>query len=66
MPFRRGGFALTPPSVVIFVVSFVLAVRALLVRYAHVSMPIVTPAHVFDVLALAYVVLTAGVLIRGV
>jgi hypothetical protein len=66
MPFRRGGFALTPPSVVIFVVSFVLAVCALLVRYAHVSMPIVTPAHVFDVLALAYVVLTAGVLIRGV
>lgn len=66
MPFRRGGFALTPPSVAIFVVSFVLAVCALLVRYAHVSMPIVTPAHVFDVLALAYVVLTAGVLIRGV
>jgi hypothetical protein len=29
-------------------------------------MPIVTPAHVFDVLAIAYVVLTAGVLIRGV
>ena len=66
MPFRRGGFALTPPSVAIFLVSFILAVCALLVRYADVSMPIVTPAHVFDVLAIAYVVLTAGVLIRGV
>jgi len=66
MPFRRGGFALTPPSVVIFLISLILAVCALLVRYAHVSIPIITPARVFDVLAIAYVVLTAGVLIRGV
>ena len=37
MPFRRGGFALTPPSVVIFVISIILAILAMLVRYAHVS-----------------------------
>ena len=66
MPFRRSGFVLTPPSVVIFVISFILAVLALLVRYAHVSVPIVSPSRAFDVLAIAYVVLTAGVLIRGV
>jgi hypothetical protein len=66
MPFRRGGFSLTPPSVVIFVISFILAVCALLVRYGHVAIPIITPSRAFDVLAIAYVVLTAGVLIRGV
>lgn len=66
MPFRRGGFALTPPSLVIFVISLVLALVALLVRYAHVSVPIISAAHVFDVLALAYVMLTVGVLFKGV
>ena len=62
MPFRRGGFALTPPSLVIFVISLVLAVAAFLVHYAHVSVPIVSSARVFDVLAIAYVVLMIGVL----
>ena len=66
MPFRRGGFTLTPPSVIIFVISIVLAVLAMLVRYAHVSVPVINASRVFDVLAIAYVVLTAGVLIRGV
>ena len=66
MPFRRGGFALTPPSVVIFVISLVLAVLAMLVRYAHVSVPVINASRVFDVLALAYVLLAAGVLIRRV
>ena len=50
MPYRRGGFALTPPSLVIFLISVVLALIALLVRYAHVSVPIISPARVFDVL----------------
>jgi hypothetical protein len=66
MPFRRGGFALTPPSVVIFVISIVLAVLAMLVRYAHVSVPVINASRVFDVLAIAYVLLAAGVLIRRV
>ena len=66
MPFRRGGFALTPPSVVIFVISIVLAGLAMLVRYAHVSVPVINASRVFDVLAIAYVLLAAGVLIRRV
>lgn len=66
MPFRRGGFALTPPSVVIFVISIVLAILAMLVRYAHVSVPVINASRVFDVLAIAYVLLAAGVLIRRV
>ena len=66
MPFRRGGFTLTPPSVIVFVISAVLAVLALLIRYAHVSVPIISASHVFDVLAIAYVILAIGVLIRRV
>jgi hypothetical protein len=66
MPYRRAGFALTPPSLVIFLISLVLAAIALLVRYAHVSVPIISSSRVFDVLAIAYVVLLIGVLFRRV
>ena len=66
MPYRRGGFALTPPSLVIFLISLVLALIALLIRYAHVSIPIISSSRVFDVLSIAYVVLMIGVLFRGV
>ena len=66
MPYRRGGFALTPPSVAIFLISIILAILAMLVHYAHVSVPIISALRVFDVLAIAYVLLAAGVLIRGV
>ena len=66
MPYRRGGFALTPPSFVVFVISLALAILAMLVHYAHVSVPIINTSRVFDVLSVAYVVLTIGVLLRGV
>ena len=66
MPYRRGGFALTPPSFVVFVISLVLAVLAMLVHYGHMSLPIVAASNVFDVLAIANVVLTIGVLLKGV
>jgi hypothetical protein len=66
MPYRRGGFALTPPSLAIFLISLVLALIALLVRYAHVSIPIISSSRVFDVLAIAYVVLVIGVLFRRI
>ena len=66
MPFRRGGFALTPPSLLIFGISLVLAILALLVHYAHVSVPIINASRVFDVLAIAYLALMIGVLFLGV
>jgi hypothetical protein len=66
MAFRRGGFALTPPSLVIFAISLVLAVLAMLVHYAHVSVPIINASRVFDVLTIAYIVLMVGVLFRGI
>jgi hypothetical protein len=64
MPYRSGSYALTPPSWPIFIVSVVLAIAALLVRYAGISIPILNTARVFDVLALAYLILALGVLLR--
>lgn len=58
-----GYWLLTPPSWLAFVVSIVLAAAAFLIRYAHVDIPIVEASHVFDVLAIGYVVLLAGVLL---
>jgi type III secretory pathway component EscU len=66
MAFRRGGFELTPPSFVVFIISAILALLAVLVRYAHVSIPVIGSAHVFDVMTVAYVVLLVGVLFKGI
>ena len=63
---RGGRFHLTPPSVLIFIISLVLAVVALLAHYAGVRIPNITAARVFDVLAVAYLLLLAGVLFRGI
>ena len=49
-----------------FFISLGLAVLAMVVHYAHVSVPIISTSRVFDVLSIAYVVLTIGVLLRGV
>jgi hypothetical protein len=66
MAFRRGSFALTPPSIWIFAISLVLAIIAILVHYARIKVPIINPARVFDVLVIAYVLLVAGVLFRRI
>ena len=62
----RRTFELTPPSFVVFVISIILALLAVLVHYGHVAIPIITASNVFDVLAIAYVVLTVGVLFKGI
>lgn len=64
MPYGRARFYLTPPSVPVFVVSLVLAIAAFLVYYGRVSIPIINPGRVFDLLAIAYVVMLIGVLVR--
>jgi hypothetical protein len=66
MAYRRGSFALTPPSVAVFVVSLVLAIIAFLARYAGVRIPIINPGYVFELLAIAYVLLVLGVLWRRI
>ncbi len=62
----RRGLELTPPTFVVFIISVILALVAVLVHYAHISVPLVSSSHVFDVLTVAYVVLLAGVLFRGI
>lgn len=49
----------------LFAIAVILAVLAMLVQYAGVDIPVVSE-HVFNTLALAFAVLTAGVLLRGV
>jgi hypothetical protein len=62
----RRAFELTPPSFIAFIISVILALLAVLVHYAHVSIPVIGSAHVFDVLMVGYVVLLIGVLFKGI
>lgn len=64
MPLRRAGLLLTAPSRPLFAVAVILAVLAMLVQYGGVDIPVVSE-HVFNTLAIAFAVLTAGVLLRG-
>jgi hypothetical protein len=55
---------LTPPSQVTFILSVLLAILALLVKYAGVAIPVVS-GHSFETMVAAFVLLLAGVLFRG-
>lgn len=66
MAFRRGGFALTPPSTLVFVISLVLALISVLIYFRIVSIPIINPRYVYELLLVGYAVLLAGVLFRRV
>jgi hypothetical protein len=63
---RRGGFQLTAPTIWLFAISVILAIVAFLMRYAGLSIPAIGTAHVFDVLAVAYLILVAGVVFDGI
>lgn len=56
--------SLTPPTQVTFTLSALLAVLALLVKYAHASIPVVS-GHSFETMLAAFLLLLAGVLFRG-
>jgi hypothetical protein len=57
---------LSPPSQVTFILSVVLAVLALLVRYADVAIPVVSlSGNSFETMLVAFLLLLAGVLFRG-
>jgi len=60
MPFR-----LTPPTQLTLLISIVLAVLAVILHYAHVTLPILG-THTFGLLLLGYLVLLAGNLIDGI
>ena len=67
MPLSSWRLALTPPSFVVFAISLTLAVQRHAGALSGIC-PCPSSVHraVFDVLAIAYVVLTIGVLLRGV
>jgi hypothetical protein len=58
-------FWLTPPAKATFIISAVLAILALFVQYAHAAIPAVA-GHGFEALLIAYLVLLAGNLFRGI
>jgi hypothetical protein len=57
-------FEITPPARVTLIISVVLAVFAVIIRLAHIELP-VFPTHGFVMLLVGYVVLLAGNLVRG-
>ncbi|GAC1332527.1 MAG: hypothetical protein NVSMB26_12320 [Beijerinckiaceae bacterium] len=65
--FRRGGFALTPPRFVTFVVSLVLVVVALASLYTRLpGIGTFVNTHRFAIVVVGYAILMAGVLLRGI
>ena len=62
---RGGGLGLTPPTMPVFVISLVVAAIAMLAFYTGVRVPIFNAVRVFDLLSVAYILLLAGVLFRG-
>jgi hypothetical protein len=60
-PIRR--FYLTPPTMLTFVISVVLAVIAIMATYGHLAL--LKGVSSFVVLLIAYLVLLAGTLLRG-
>jgi hypothetical protein len=72
MPQWRGKYSwgeivmnLSAPTLPVFLISIILAVIALLVHYAGVSIPYASK-YVFEVLLIAYAALFAGVIFKGV
>lgn len=61
---HHGSLLLTPPSRAVFFLSVLLAVLALLVRYAHVAIPVVSN-YSFETLLVAFLLLHAGNMFRG-
>jgi hypothetical protein len=66
MAYRRGAFTLTPPSIIVFVISVVFAVLSLLIYYRVVSIPVINPRYVYELLLIGYLLLLAGVVFRRI
>lgn len=65
MAFRRGSYALTPPTWPIFAVAVVLAALSALLRYKLVTIAALAP-HTYEMMLIAAVLLIVGVLFRGI
>jgi hypothetical protein len=58
------AYWLSPPSRAVLIIAVLLAILALLVRYAHAAIPVVS-AYSFETLLVAFLLLLAGNLFRG-
>jgi len=58
------AYRLSPPTQVVFFISLLLAVLALLAQYTTLSIPVVS-GHTFETLLLAFLLLLAGNLFRN-
>jgi hypothetical protein len=64
--FRRGGFGLTPPRFITFVVSLILVLAAIASLYTRLPVVgIFVNSHRFWIAVVGYLILTLGVLLRG-
>ena len=66
MAYRRGAFALTPPTIIIFIISILFAIISLLIYYRVVAIPVINPRYVYELLLIGYALLVAGVVFRGI
>ena len=60
----RPAFLLTAPSTPVFAIAVVLALVAIAAHFAGVGVPWVS-THVVETLTVAFALLTAGVVLRG-
>ncbi len=56
---------LSAPTMPVFLISLILAVLVAVVKYAGVSIPVIS-GYAFEALAIAYVILLAGNLLKNV
>ncbi len=66
MAYRRGAFALTPPTIIVFVISIIFAIVSLLIYYRVVAIPVINPRYVYELLLIGYLLLVAGVVFRRI
>lgn len=68
MPFRRAGFALTPPSVPVFTAAVLLVALGALVHYKILAVRALAglSAYSFELVLAGAILLIIGALLRGV
>ncbi len=61
--------ALSRPTFVIWTIATLLAATVILMRYASIDIPVVSPivsGHLFEVLLISFVLLWAGTVFKGI
>lgn len=56
---------LSAPTMPVFLISLIIAVLVAVVKYAGVSVPVIS-GHTFEALAIAYIILLLGNLLKNV